>query len=127
MKLSELLQKAADWWYVRPAIQRSALIGVVAVVLLVGFVQCVRAEPASAESNYQVVMSPSGQTAFCPLQDGVPVSGVVSLCLVGQKVGDSMWMVNGTAVYCAVTGMQNDRPFWSCGGWEAITKTAQGI
>ena len=121
----EWLQK---WWEKRTSAQQSILIAVVIVLVsLVGW-SVAHAEPANEDTNYQLLQTAGTPSiALCPLQEGVAETGVITLCLVGLQMGENMYMLDGTANYCVVTGVQGERPFWNCGSYEYTKSLVDGM
>lgn len=119
-RFTVLLWKIRTWFEDLPSARQSVLLGVITIVMLIGFVQCVKAEPAGPDTNYQAVLAPNGGAAFCPLQNGVPVSGVIALCLLGQTVAPNLWAIDGSSMYCVITGIKESKPFWTCGSYEEV-------
>lgn len=118
---------ARDWWDFASKTQK-IVVGVVLGVVLLGLAQCVRAEPAGPDTNYQLLETDGTPgIALCPLQSGVAESGVITLCLLGMRVGEEQFVINGTSSYCVVTGMKNDRPYWTCGSYEELRAIKIGI
>lgn len=115
---AELLK---DWFSNLPSIRQSALIGVVAIVLLVGFVTCARAE-AGPDSNYGIIVYPEGVSMACYVEDGTPDVGEIYLCLLMKQAAPNAWMVNGTSVYCATKGdvRPDGKPAYNCGAYDKI-------
>lgn len=117
-----------DIWRTRSDAQKSALIGVALLLIMAfGFMQCPRAEPATLDTNYGIVNMPNGTALICHMQDGVPETGVVTLCLLAQPVAPGLFAVGGQAVFCAVTGLKENQPFWDCGDYEAVQAKIQGV
>lgn len=123
-----LWEGGVQWWHNASLNKRTVLVVIVAMFLLFGMARCVNAEPATADTNYQLLQTDgSPEVAFCPLQEGVAETGVLALCLVGMQMRESMYIMNGTATYCVVTGMKKDRPYWECGSYEHTKNVAAAL
>lgn len=127
MRLAEIVQRISDWWICKTDAQKSVLIGTIIVIAMVlGLAQCAQAEPATTETNYGMVNSANGGVLICHLQNGVAETGVITLCMIGQNMGE-MTVVSGRSVYCVVTGMKGDQPYYECGDMETVKGKLIGI
>ncbi len=106
-----LWESGVKWWNTASLNKRTAVVILVAVVLSVGMVRCVAAQP-NADSGYTLVVG-EVFSAACYVENGVPVSGPVVPCLVGPNTPNGLF-INGTTVFCTITGRKEAVPVWSC-------------
>ena len=107
-----LWESGVKWWGTASLNKRTAVVIVVGVLLSIGMVRCVAAEPNS-DSGYTLVVGQM-MSAACYVERGLPISGPVVPCLVGVNTPNGSILINGTTVFCTITGQKETVPVWSC-------------
>lgn len=102
------------WWNKASVNQRTIVVLVVAVILMIGMVRCVAAQP-NADSGFGLVVGGGGYGAACYVENGVPETGMVTPCLLGILGPNNQLLIDGNITFCTVTGIDTASvPTWEC-------------